>query len=237
MPCMENPIAPGAKLNVSSLSAINGGITSFSINSGNMIVSNANTTLGGNISIGGGQIASSVGMNTSRPKPPPSWRQIDVPHDQYLEDVYENPLSGRAVHISSMTLTNGASRHHWKIFRALYPKIDFILIGVSHTEVGNSTVVSNIAFPNPADGLVFEEWLDEYAKPFGDRDNIYRHRYPPLPKRTPPLTAMNLVAEGVNDTDMSLWLAKSCTAPYYVAGRMILFESDEDAVAYTLKFE
>jgi hypothetical protein len=240
MPCMENPIAKGAKATLNTSGGmitgmtLNSGITNYSINSGAFtVMSNAHVSIGG-------QLAGAAGVSgpcsSTPPRPPANWRQIECPNDHYCEDVYENPLGGRAVHVSSLTLSNGAARHHWKIFCALYPKINYLLIGVSHTEVGNSTVVSNVAFPNPADGLVFEAWLEDYAKPFGDRDNLYRHRYPPLPKRTPPLTAMNLAVAG-DDTDMSLWLAKSCTAPYYVAGRLILFENDEDAVAYTLKFE
>lgn len=240
MPCMENPAPPGSKFLVTNGSitatSITTGVNNFTVNSGAFTLANVHA---GNITVGGltGAVGTSGPCGTAKPRPPANWRQINVRTNQYEEEIFENPLGGRAVHVSSLSLSNGASRHHWKIFCALYPQINYLLIGVSHIEAANQTTISNVAFPDPDDGRIFEAWLDEYAKPFGDRDNLYHHRYPPLPKRTPPLTSLPLITDGVNDIDLSLWLAKSCVAPYYVAGRIILFESDEDAVAYTLKFE
>ncbi len=191
-----------------------------------------------------GNSASNMAMKAAYPHAvelQKGWREYKIASNDYTDDqtpVRESPINGKVAHISSLTIGRSSALFHWNVFRRLFPEIKYFMIGIGETIEGYSSVaVSNVAFLDTRDGEMFEQWLADYQRRFGSRENLYSYRFPPPPhEMSQCFTAKRDIAYGADDIDIAMWMVKQCAGGVYQAGPHLLFEDQGDAVAFKLKF-
>lgn len=207
---------------------------SFSVTSKNIGIANtgAGVLAATNIGIGSG---SAAGPEQAAPAPP-GWTVYKIHHGfNQRSEVHESPVSGKAVYISSLNIDNACGRFHWNVYRNLHPDIEFLHAGIAALGA-NVTTISNVIFTDPIDHAKFEDWLLDYSKKFRSRENLYSFHFPPPPSKLRAMLPLPWVHKAEQTVEVAVWLLRQCIHPVYALGDVFLFQNEQDAVAYKIKF-